>query len=203
MDVVAKWVAAVSGAGFLAAALILGPGTPDADAQPSGVIDLVPTTDRSAITDEAVETARRVAAQFPETVPLTVTATLFPSKLVYAGTLDHLIMINEWMLWNPKTMLDDLKSDTESGFHNGGCTLVSAMMVHEMGHVIERARGRRAPIIAQSVYGSGQGLPLSQYSFHKDGTADWSEALAEAFQATYCGVNNATEQNLYRILVTS
>lgn len=116
------------------------------------------------------------------------------------------ITINKaWSTRSYQWMADHVNADIAAGYHNGGCSPIRTVALHEAGHVISNLRGRKPEMLAQEVVGYGPRLDLqaelSGYSFNEDGSVDVAEAMAEAFQAAMCGSAGPAEMELYEMLV--
>jgi hypothetical protein len=164
------------------------------------VTDLIPATEHSAVANDFIATIRNIASRYGIR-HITVISAALP-KDVYAGTTGDTIQISSYYTQNPIQWIRDEQSDVWQGYHPSGCTAGGLLAAHETAHVLQMYHPY-ANTALQQKYGTGKGLPLSGYSFRSDGTLNPDEALAEAFTAVYCGSSNPTQQDLYRILVSS
>lgn len=125
----------------------------------------------------------------------------------YAQAVGDGITINKvWSTGTYQALTAQLNADITAGYHNGGCSPVRSMTLHEAAHVINNMRGNAPVRRARAAVGYGPRpdlfAELSGYSFHADGSVDTGEAIAEAFQAVVCGVGGPVEQALYDMLVS-
>jgi hypothetical protein len=120
----------------------------------------------------------------------------------YASANANGITVNKFTsTQSPEEIAGRLADDVALGYHRGGCTGPTLIAVHETAHVIDARRGwiGSERLAANAAYMTGT---IAGYSFHEDGSLNPAEAVAEAFQAVECGTANATDFQIYEMLVS-
>lgn len=161
--------------------------------------------DNRQIMQEVADALADVELLF-ETGPLEARTGWVGAVTVFAVADGTGITINKaWSTRSYEWMAQHVNADIAAGYHNGGCTPIRTVALHEAGHVINNLRGGLPTMEAQAAVGyrprpelRGE---LSGYSFNEDGSVNAGEAIAEAFQAVMCGSGGTVEQALYEMLV--
>lgn len=161
--------------------------------------------DNTAIMQEVANALADVELLF-DTGPLHAYTGWIGTANTYAQAVGDGITVNKmWTTGTYQALTAQLNADIAAGYHNGGCTPVRGMALHEAAHVINNMRGKAPVRRAQAAVGYGPRpdlfAELSGYSFNADGSVDAGEAIAEAFQAVMCGVGGPVEHALYDMLV--
>lgn len=161
--------------------------------------------DNTAIMQEVADALADVEIRM-DTAPLEARTGWIGPKSTFAMARGNAIVINkEWTTGTYEDMAAALNFDISMGFHNGGCSPIRTVALHESAHVLNNRRGGIPEMRVLLAAGTGPRPDLkgslSGYSFDADGSVDPGEALAEAFVAVMCGTAGVDERKIYGMLV--
>jgi hypothetical protein len=171
-------------------------------AAPAGA-DIWVDTDATPLELEAAGILTRMAGIWPELDETVIDSATMPIGTL-AATNGYVIILND--IYTEDGLDAAVAQNVGSGWFPDGCSGLTAVIIHEAGHVIDVARGGRARAELTARYGDGQDIPwgaLPGYSY-AGGVLDPAEALASAFAATVCGGwdnSTAMERELTSILL--